>query len=181
MGMSLRDQLIQAGLVTEQQAKLAAQQQPRPQQQSRRKSPPLSEQQLALQRSQAAKTARDQELNRKQQAKAERAARWAQVRQLVEQSRLPRVESEDFYHFTDGGKIKRIAVNPTLRAQLQRGEMLIVRCDGRYEIVPAAAATRIAEREASAVMGIPASGTTDAASAEDGTYSAFVVPDDLVW
>jgi uncharacterized protein len=178
MGISLRDQLIQAGLVTEQQAKLATQQQPRPQQQSRRKSPPMSEQQLALQRSQAAKAARDQELNRKQQAKAERVARWAQVRQLVEQSRLPRVESEDFYNFTDGGKIKRIAVNPSLRAQLQRGEMSIVRCDGRYEIVPAAAALRIGEREASAVMGIPASSAT---SDEEVAYREFVVPDDLIW
>jgi uncharacterized protein len=178
MGMSLRDQLIQAGLVTEQQAKLAAQQQPRPQQQSRRKSPPLSEQQLALQRSQAAKAARDQELNRKQQAKAERVARRAQVRQLVEQSRLPRVESEDFYHFTDGDKIKRIAVTAPLRAQLQRGELSIARCDGRYEIVPAAAALRIAERDAAAVMGMPAS---NASGDEDSAYSAFVVPDDLVW
>jgi uncharacterized protein YaiL (DUF2058 family) len=178
MGTSLRDQLIQAGLVTEQQAKLATQQQPRPQQHSRRKTPPMSEQQLALQRSQAAKAARDQELNRKQQAKAERVARRAQVRQLVEQNRLPRVESEDFYHFTDGGKIKRIAVDASLRAQLQRGEMSIVRCDGRYEIVPAAAALRIGEREASAVMGIAAA---SAASDEASAYSAFVVPDDLVW
>jgi uncharacterized protein len=176
--MTLRDQLIQAGLVTEKQAKLASQQQPRPPQQSRRKSAPLSEQQIVLQRSQAAKAARDQELNRKQQAKAERVARRAQVRQLVEQNRLPRVETEDFYNFTDGGKIKRIAVTAPLRAQLQSGELSIARCDGRYELVPSAAALRIAERDASAVMGIPASSVT---SAEESAYSAFVVPDDLVW
>ena len=91
---------------------------------------------------------------------------------------MPRVESEDFYHFPDGGKIKRIAVNPSLRAQLQRGEMSIVRCDGRYEIVPAAAALRIGEREASAVMGIPASSAT---SDEEVAYREFVVPDDLIW
>ena len=153
-------------------------QQPRPPQQSRRKSAPLSVQQLAQQRAQSAKSARDQELNRAQQARAERAARLAQVRQLVEQHALPRIESEDYYNFTDSGKIKRIAVNATVRTQLQRAELSIVRSDARYAIVPAAVASRIGEREASLVMAIPA---VSAPPAEDDGYGAYAVPDDLVW
>jgi uncharacterized protein YaiL (DUF2058 family) len=145
MSTSLRDQLIQAGLVTEKQARLAAQQ-PRPPQQSRRKSAPLSAQQLAQQRAQAAKSARDQELNRAQQARAERAA--------------------------------RLAVNATVRAQLQRAELSIVRSDARYAIVPAAVASRIGEREASLVMALPA---VSAPPGEDDGYGAYAVPDDLVW
>jgi uncharacterized protein len=176
MSTSLRDQLIQAGLVTEKQARLATQQQPRPPQQSRRKPPPIPEQQLALQRAQAQKNARDQELNRKQQAKAERTARLAQIRQLIEQNRIAPIESEDYYNFIDGAKIKRIAVNAAVREQLNRGELRVVRCDNRYALVPPSAAERIGERDAGALIAQVA-----AAAAEDSAYGAFVVPDDLMW
>lgn len=177
MSTSLRDQLVQAGLVTEKQAKLASQQ-GRPPQQSRHKPPRIPEHQLAAQRAQASKAARDQELNRKQQDKAERAARRAQVRQLIEQNQVPRIESDDYYNFVDGAKIKRIAVNAPVREQLNRGELRIVRCDNRYALVPAAAAVRIGERDAAAVIAVVVSET---AVAEDNAYGAYVVPDDLMW
>jgi uncharacterized protein len=178
MSMSLRDQLIQAGLVSEKQAKLARQQEPRPPQQSRRKPPRIPEHQLAAQRAQAQKAERDQELNRKLKAKAERAAQRAQVRQLVEQNRIAAIESDDYYNFIDGTRIKRIAVNAPVRAQLNRGELRIVRCDNRYALVPPAAAERIAERDASALIAVleakPAAG-------DEAAYGAYVVPDDLMW
>jgi uncharacterized protein YaiL (DUF2058 family) len=182
MSTSLRDQLIQAGLVTKKQAKLASQQQPRPPQQSRRKPPRIPEHQLAAQRAQAQKAARDQELNRKQQAKAERTARLAQVRQLIEQNRVPPIESEDFYNFIDGTKIKRICVNAPIREQLNRGELRIVRCDNRYALVSASAGERIAERDPAALIARVAD-TAAAAGADghDNVYGAYVVPDDLMW
>lgn len=181
MSTSLRDQLIQAGLVTEKQARLASQQTPRAPQQSR-KNPRISEQQLALQRAQAQKAARDQELNRKQQAKAERTARVAQVRQLIEQNRIPPIEGEDYYNFVDGTRIKRVAVNAPVREQLNRGELRIVRCDNRYALVPASAGERIAERDPAALIARVAD-TAAAAGADghDNVYGAYVVPDDLMW
>jgi uncharacterized protein len=177
MSSSLRDQLIQAGLVTEKQARLATQQ-GRPPQQSRHKPPRIPEHQLAAQRAQANKAARDQELNRSQQAKAERAARRAQVRQLVEQNQVPRVESDDYYNFVDGARIKRIAVNSVMREQLNRGELRIVRCDNRYALVPAAAAARIGERDPAAIIAAVAA---ESAVSDDSIYGAYVVPDDLTW
>jgi uncharacterized protein YaiL (DUF2058 family) len=177
MSSSLRDQLIQAGLVTEKQARLATQH-GRPPQQSRNKPPPVPEQQLAVQRVQAQKAARDQELNLRQQAKAERAARRAQVCQLVEQNQLPGIESDDYYNFVDGARIKRIAVNAGIREQLNRGELRIVRCDHRYALVPAAAAARIGERDPAAVI---AAAAAETAASDDNLYGAYVVPDDLTW
>jgi hypothetical protein len=176
MSSSLRDQLIQAGLVTEKQARLASQQGRAPQQ-SRHQPPRIPEQQLAVQRAQASKAARDQELNRRQQAKAERAAVRAQVRQLVEQNQVPKVESDDYYNFIDGTRIKRIAVNSVIREQLNRGELRIARCDNRYALVPAAAAVRIGERDPAAIIAAVAPAT----SGDDGSYAAFAVPDDLTW
>jgi uncharacterized protein len=183
MGDSLRDQLIQAGLVSEKQARLASPQ-PRPVQRSRRRPPEPSEQQRAAQRAQAQKAERDRELNQKLKLKAERAERRAQVRQLVEQYRLPAVETEDYFNFVDGSRIKRIAVDPNIRGQLDRAELRIARCDGRYALVPAAAAERISERDPAAVVALPGAG----AGSDDGKsgdtpagYEAYVIPDDLMW
>ena len=113
MSMSLRDQLLKAGLVTEKQARQAEQQQ-RHQQQKQPKAPrqaPPPELTPAAKQALAAKAARDQELNRRQQEKAARKAITAQVRQLIEQSRVPRVDSDDYFNFQDGAKIRRIPVD----------------------------------------------------------------------
>lgn len=177
MSLSLRDQLIQMGLATEKQGKQVEQrqrQQPKP---SRHQPPKPSEQQLAAQRAQSAKVARDLELNRKQQEKAERKARQAEVRQIIEQNRLPKPEGEDYFNFTSGKAIKRIAVNAQLREQITRGEIQIVSCDGRYDLVPKSIAERIAERVPQAVVQLGGAPTP----AADDPYSEHAIPDDLMW
>jgi hypothetical protein len=182
MSMSLRDQLLQAGLVNEKQVREAERQQQQ-QQQGRQKLPKqqrglATEQQLAVQQAQQAKAARDQQLNRQQQHKAERKARLAQIRQLIEQSRLPKGDSGEYYNFVDGNKIRRIAIDASLRQRLHRGEIAIVRYDAGYEWVPAATAARIRERDERAVV---VHGTAAESSHSDDAYQAFGVPDDLMW
>lgn len=182
MSMSLRDQLLQAGLVNEKQAREAERQQQQ-QLQGRQKLPKQersrpSEQQLAVQQAQQAKVVRDQELNRQKQHKAERKARLAEIRQLIEQSRLPKGDSGEHYNFVDGKKIRRIAIDPSLRERLQRGEVAIARYDAGYEWVPAATAARIRERDERAIV---VHGTAAAATHGDDGYQGFGVPDDLMW
>jgi uncharacterized protein len=179
MSMSLRDQLIQAGLVSEKQAR-AATEHKRPPQVSRKKPAPVSDQQRRLQAAQAEKAARDQALNRKQLEKAERRARRAEIRQLVEQHRVAPIESEDRFNFVDGSKIKRIAVTPALRASILSGDLLIVRSDNRYDLLPAMAAERVRERDPSAVIRAESS-AAETADSVDKDYQDFVVPDDLMW
>lgn len=180
--MSLRDQLLQAGLVSEKQAKEAERQLQQKQQGQqhlpKRQRGLASEQQLAAQHTQAAKVARDQELSRRQQEKADRKARWAQIKQLVEQSRLPRVETDEYYSFVDGSKVRRIAVDAAMRERLSCGEVAIVRHDGRYELVPEVTASRIRERDERAVI---AYATPNQASPADDPYKDYAVPDDLTW
>ena len=182
MSMSLRDQLLQAGLVNEKQAREAERQQQQ-QLQGRQKLPKQersrpSEQQLAVQQAQQAKVVRDQELNRQKQHKAERKARLAEIRQLIEQSRLPKGDSGEHYNFVDGKKIRRIAIDASLRERLQRGEVAIARYDAGYEWVPAATAARIRERDERAIV---VHGTAAAATHGDDGYQGFGVPDDLMW
>ena len=175
MSSSLRDQLIAAGLVSERQAKQASQQQAR---QFKARKAPESGSRFSAQQAQAAKAARDQELSRKQQEKAERKARRAQIEQMVEQAGVPKVESDDFYCFVDGNKIRRIAVNVQLREQIAREELAVVRYKGHYALVPSAAAARIRERDEHAVV------TYNSSQVQvdpNDPYKDFVVPDDLMW
>jgi uncharacterized protein len=187
MSMSLREQLIAAGLGTKKQAKEANQPKRPP---SRHQPAPVSPEKLAANKAQAAKTARDQELNRRQQEKAAAKARRAEVKQLIEKHRLPPVESGEYFNFADGNRLARLAVTPAMREQLIKGTLVIVRYEGHYAAVPQDAAARIRERDEFAVVthgpqsaaSQGESGSEKAAAADqDDPYKDFVVPDDLVW
>ncbi len=207
MNTSLRDQLLAAGLVSEKQARQAAQQEQQRQFRNRAKLPPPEKSQATnhgkrpgqhspvqprgtgqpqqpptpkvhAQQAQAAKVARDQELNRRREDKAQRRARIAQIEQIIEQNRVARLETEDYYSFIDGKKIRRMSVDAQRREQLTRGELMIVRYKGHYAVVPAAIAERIRERDANMVVALVQ--PTNSAEPDDA-YKDFVVPDDLMW
>ena len=214
---SLRDQLLKVGLVTEQQAKQAAQQEqqrqfrnrapkhhkdarpPQKQGQQPKQAPPQSYKPapviprapqapaqsaatLAAQQAQAAKVARDQELNRKREEKAKRRAKIAEIEQIIEQNRAPRLETEDYYSFIDGKKIRRMSVDAERREKLTSGELVVVRYKGHYAVVPKEIAERIRERDENMIVPMAQTKESPApeATAED-PYKDFVVPDDLMW
>jgi uncharacterized protein YaiL (DUF2058 family) len=182
MSKSLREQLLQAGLVSERQAR-EAERQLRQQQQGRQQQPKsrraeASAAERSARQSAVAKAARDQRLNRRLQEQAECQARHAQVRQLIDQHRLPDVASDEYYSFVDGSRIRRIAADAATRAHIISGEMAIVRCEGRYHLVSAAIAARIAEREPRALLARAEILERPAAEAD---YAGFEVPDDLSW
>ncbi|MDM7857978.1 DUF2058 domain-containing protein [Thiopseudomonas acetoxidans] len=179
MSLSLRDQLLKAGLVNEKQAKQAERQ--------KRKEKRLvhkgqaeadnSSQEAAAQ-ALADKAKRDQELNQQQQEKAEKKARAAQIKQLIESSRLPKLDTDDYYNFVDQKKVKRIAVNELVRNKLSSGSLAIVTHGGGYEIIPRDAAVKIEERDPRRIVLLNvATETPD----EDDPYAAYQVPDDLMW
>jgi uncharacterized protein YaiL (DUF2058 family) len=174
MSMSLREQLLAAGLGTKKQAKQAEHEQRR---QARNKQAE-EERRLAAQRAQAAKAARDQELNRQREIQAQHRARHAQIKQLIEQHRLPKLETDEYYNFIDRQKVRRMAVDAERLAQIISGQVVIVRCEGKYDVVPAEIAERIKERDERAVIAYRAE---ESKPAEDDPYKDFVVPDDLRW
>ncbi len=92
---------------------------------------------------------------------------------------MPRLESEDHFCFIDGKNIRRMAVDPSRREQLMRGELAIVRFKGHYAVVPAAVAERIRERDPNMV--VPHLQAPTASPPVDEAYKDFVVPDDLMW
>lgn len=180
MSMSLREQLLAAGLVSKKQVQQAEQHEKQKQHQHKKgKAPaPNEEQKRAAQEAQAAKAARDAELNRKRQEEAARKEKAAQIRQLIEENRLPKLETDDYFNFVDRGKVRRMAVDEQRRQQIISGAAVIVRFEGRYDVVVPEVAERIRERDARAVVSL---GSSESAVAEDDPYKDFVVPDDLKW
>jgi uncharacterized protein len=181
MSDSLRDQLLKAGLINKKQANEAERQALRKQWQppAGQNAPPpkVYAAEAALRAAQSAKVARDQALNRRQQEKAEKKARAAQIKQWVSEQRLAPVDEGEAYNFVDGPKIRRITVTPATRGRIGRRELAIVRHEGGYDVVPAALAARIRERDPNAFIFF---GGADSSPADEH-YSQFSVPDDLIW
>jgi uncharacterized protein len=175
MSMSLREQLLAAGLGTRKQAKQAEHEQ---RQQAKNRAAAAEREQRAA-AAQAAKAERDRELNRQREERAANKARWTEIKQLIEANKLPKLETDDYFSFIDRQKVRRIAVDASLRERIVSGAVMIVRCEGRYDIVPAEVAARIGEREPRAVVSLESQPPT--ASAADDPYKDYVVPDDLMW
>lgn len=181
MSLSLRDQLLKAGLVTEQQVQKAERdkrQQHYKAPRAEKRNPGPTPAQIAAQKAAAEKAARDAEANRRKQEKLDRRAKYAEIKQLVAAHQVARVETEDFYNFQDNGQIRRIEVTPDLRTSLATGKLAIVRCEGRFAFVPAAVGEQIGARVPKALLHLNRPGTEPAA---DDPYREFAVPDDLMW
>ena len=179
MSISLRDQLLKAGLVNQKQAKQVGKEKQKEQRLVHKGQAQADDsQKRAAQEAMAEKAKRDQELNRQQQEKVEQKARTAQVKQLIEVSRLPKLITEDYYNFVDDKKVKRIPVNAMVRNKLSIGSLAIVHHGGGYEIIPREAALKIQERDPRRIVLLNT--PTEAPDADD-PYAAYQVPDDLMW
>jgi uncharacterized protein YaiL (DUF2058 family) len=182
MSLSLREQLLAAGLGTKKKAKQIEHEQRR--EAWRKPDAAAAEQQkreAAHAQAQAAKAAKDQALNQKRKEEAERRARWAEIRQLVEQNAIARpADGEDCFNFIDRGKVRRIYATAEHKTKIIDGSLVLVRCEGRYHLVLPEIAARIGEREPRAVVTLSPA-PAESAPAEDDPYKDFVVPDDLKW
>jgi uncharacterized protein len=164
MSMSLREQLLAAGF-----GKKKAPEKKAPE----RKAP------VQVSPTQAEKAARAQALQQRRQEEADRKERWTQIKQLIEQHRLPKLETDEYFNFVSRGKVRRLAVDAQLRQRIIGGEVVIVRCEGKHDVVPRDIGERIRGCDARAVISLQDS-PADARS-EDDPYKDYVVPDDLKW
>ena len=204
MAQSLQDQLLKAGLVTEKQVQDSRRKDPRGRKQNKKaakkarppqarsvvvtattpSNPPTSEREREVARQRAAKVARDRALNQNRVADAERKARRAQVRQLVQSNEQKQEPGADVpYNFQRGRKIKRIYVTASQRQQLLAGSLAVVAMDNAHHFLEPSVAARVLEMAPDAWMhrhDPTAAAQTQATPGED-PYAGFEVPDDLMW
>jgi uncharacterized protein YaiL (DUF2058 family) len=178
MSMSLREQLLAAGFgkkKAEQDERRAKEQAERRAKEQQR----VAQARAAQAANEAAKAARAQALQQRRQEEADRKERWTQIKQLIEQHRLPKLESDEYFNFVARGKVRRLAVDAQLRDRIISGELVIVRCEGRHDVVPRDIAERIRGYDTRAVIVLQDS--AGSAPSADDPYKDYVVPDDLKW
>lgn len=181
MSMSLREQLLAAGFGKKkaaEQAERKAKEQQRVAQEKQQRAAQEKQRVAQHQAAQAEKAARAQALQKKRQEEADRKERWTQIKQLIEQNKLPKVESDEYFNFVSRGKVRRMAVDGPLRERIISGELTIVRCEGRHDVVPRDIGERIRGYDARAVIALQ---ETANVPSEDDPYKDYVVPDDLKW
>ena len=176
---SLQDQLLQAGVVDKKKAKQIKQEQRKASRSRQKGSVHVDESKEQAQRSVAEKAQRDRELNKQQLAAAEKKAIHAQIIQLIKMNRIDRQQGDVAYQFSDGGKIKKLYVNASLHNELARGRVAIAKLNDSYELLPAAAAEKIMQRDQDVIVVLNKNEQNEVA--EDDPYADYQIPDDLMW
>ena len=175
--MSLKNQLLKAGLTDKQSVRNSRMKKQATKPKKERGQ--LSKSALAAQETQRHKARKDKQLNRQKQLEAERKAELAQVKQLIELSKIERVDAEQAYSFNHQGQIKTIYVTVKQQQQLANTQIAIVATVyGSFELVPLLVAKKIAQRDATSIV---ASNETSDVSADDDPYADYEIPDDLMW
>jgi len=175
----LQEQLIKAGLAKKSKVAAAAREQLK---QAKAGAGP-SEIALEAERARAEKVARDRALEAERKAQARTAELRAQVRQIIQDKKLPRTGELD-YRFTADGAIRSLRVDDDQRRKLASGALVIARFGDGYELLPRAAGLQVRERDADAIVldhGLPTDTAAETSSEDDAYYAQFQVPDDLMW
>lgn len=177
--MSLQDQLLKAGLIDKKKAKQADKEKRKTAKVQRKSSEPsVDEAKLQAQKAREEKAERDRQLNAARKAEEEKRAVAAQIKQLIQSNRQPKDKGDVAYNFTDDGKIKKMYISNLLQLRLSKGQLGIVKLGEAYELVPAAVAAKIAQRDESYVVAL---NQASAAPDEDDPYKDYEIPDDLMW
>ncbi len=178
MVLSLQEELKQSGLVDEKKAKQLKRAKNKEEKQARQsKKPVVDEKKKALEKKRAEQVEKDRQLNLERDKKAQEKAIRAQIKQLIEKNAI-RQQGEKKYSFSDGGKIKHLWIDDTLVNQLSAGQIVIVRCDGKFELVPEKVAEKISQRELDAIV---FKAEKKKIADEDDPYADYQIPDDLDW
>ncbi|MCG7938336.1 MAG: DUF2058 domain-containing protein [Candidatus Thiodiazotropha lotti] len=177
MGNTLQDQLLKAGLIDKNKANKADKELRKQSRQQRNKK--QTAQPTAQQLRQQEKAAKDRELNlRREEARKQREIA-GQIKQLVDTHRHPRSNHEDDkpFYFDNKGKVKQMYVSAETHKLIISKKLIIVNCNGVFELVPNDIAEKIRQRNPSLVIDL----TEEKPTSEDDPYSDYQVPDDLIW
>ncbi len=180
MSNSLKDQLLNAGLVSEKQVKKAKKAKYQEGKEARNGGKEIVDHsKLAAEKAKNAKIAKDKALNQQQTEKAQRKAVSAQIKQLVEMNRLPKDPDGTAYNFSDGKKVKKIYISDEIIDQLSKGRLCITKLGDQYEVIPLPVADKIAQRDESRI--IVKNEKTEQSEQEEDWYADYEIPDDLMW
>lgn len=170
--MSLKDQMLKAGLVSQKKHKKASK--------SSKKSRDLArEVKASVESNKQQQVEKARSLNQMNNEQAQQKAIKAQVKQLVSMNKIDINNGDIKYNFTHDNVIKHLYVKEDIRKQLLAGVLAIAETDSQYVVIPASVANKIQQRDQQTVVHMQTD--TQESVDEDDPYADFVVPDDLMW
>ena len=150
MGNPFQDQLLKAGLVSRKQARKVKREKFLNRRQNKEINSSAASEKAQKELAAQAKRNRDLDLKRSQEKR--KLELKAQVKQLIENNRQDLDDQGESYHFTEKNMIQRIFVSASMKDQLSRGQLAIVKLGDSYEVVPARVARQIAGRDKHTVI-----------------------------
>ena len=179
---SLQDQLLKAGMVDSKKAKRLDKEKKKQAKLARKgQAEVVDEAKILAQKAQAEKAEKDRERNHKAKQAAEQKAIAAQIVQLIETNKIDRGKGDVGFQFVDGKSIKKIYVSGEQQKQLENGQIAIAILKGQYELVAAAVAEKVQQRDQTTILLLNTRAQTKQDEAEEDPYADFQVPDDLMW
>jgi uncharacterized protein len=178
--LSLQEQLLKAGLVSDAKAKTVKTEKRKQEKQHRKNHVEVvDEAKLLAEKSKAEQIEKDRLLNLQKAQEADKKAIAAQVKQLIDEHKQAQDLDGLAYNFTDGNVVKKLYVSDVMRDSLIRGRSAIVKFEKAYEVVNAEAAEKIRLRDSACVLVWNKAVANEVVA--DDPYSDYQIPDDLMW
>ncbi|MFZ0256064.1 MAG: DUF2058 family protein [Gammaproteobacteria bacterium] len=196
MGSSLQEQLLKAGLVTEQQVRRekARGAEAARRGKKNRKTPPAvhhrTQQSTAAAASNPpqenpARTAQtvakpSEKQDKKAASPSERKLLRARIKILLRRHRVNDAEAETPYHFLVGKHIRRIYVTDAQHTSLCQGQLVIIPFGERHYLISINKVSALQQLDPNLTI-ITHQSANAADSEADDVYAGYRVPDDLIW
>jgi len=179
MSNALQDQLLKAGLTTKKKVKKQNLAKHKKAKQQKKHTPAeLDESKRQAQEAEQEKRTRDRMLNQQKEDVAKQKAIVAQIKQLIDTSKIDISRGETAYNFNDDNVVKRLYVTDKLPAQIASGKVAVVKLSEQYRLIPAIVAHKIKDRDANYIIVLNDHQTTEEM---DDEYAEYEIPDDLMW
>ncbi len=176
--LSLREQLLNAGLTSKSKAhKVNNEQRKQTQHNRKHKTQVLDEATQLANKAKVQQLEKDKQLNATLNEEAEKKQLIGQINQLINDNKLAKNDDGVGFNFSDNNKIRTIYISSALRQSLVKGTAAIVKFIKTYEVVPAPIAGKIELRDKKRIIYWNDNNTP----AADDEYAGYDVPDDLVW
>ncbi len=196
MSGSLQDQLLGAGLIQKQKAKNIQTAKKKAVKKSRANNTELVDEAAELaKKAEQEQRRKSQLLNEQQKIEAQQKAIQAQICQIIQLNSINKANSKDDkgkdaentlpYNFTDENIIKTLHVSPQNHDLISRGRLAISKLtEGSnvvYHLIPVEAANKINERDSASIVLLNDALKSEDHNIEDDPYADFQIPDDLMW
>jgi uncharacterized protein YaiL (DUF2058 family) len=180
MANSLQEQLVKAGLATQDQARKTRTTRRKDRKQGKAQDDGAKRAAEARRQQQAE---RDRKLNEKRETERKNQEIRQRIRDMVLEASLNSDKADTPYNVLHGAKVRRIYVTAEQRDGLAGGKLAVATARGRHHVIPLDVADNIAAMMPDYYLyRADKPQTADPAPAEgDDPYAEYAIPDDLMW